>query len=334
MPTYKDSGVDFNTISRFRNALVDELKFSGEGHKRAIKIGHYAGLVSFMGGYLALHTDGVGTKTIMAKEFNYFDEIGYDLVGMNVNDIISIGAEPIAMVDYIASSDFDENQGRMIGKSINAACAEAGIPVVGGETASVPDLIRGIDISGTAVGFVKEGEEIDGREIIAGDRIIGLPSKGFHSNGFSLIRKIYENKRNRLEDEINGTPLWRLLLKGTTIYSKRIFGILEETEIHGMAHITGGGFRNIPRLGQKLFEIKIPNIPEIFRVVTEEGSIPPKEAFETFNMGIGFVIISPKSEVDNIFDSLKILNPVELGVVKEGNGVSIENYGIKYSGYY
>lgn len=336
MPSYKESGVNFHSVGEFRDSIVKNLSFKGKRYARAASIGHYAGLVSFSDGYVALHTDGVGTKTILALKYGYFDEVGNDLIGMNVNDIVCIGAEPIAMVDYIATSIFDKKAGTRIGKSINDACREAGISMIGGETASVPDLITGIDISGTVVGFLKKGKEITGKKIREGDRIIGLRSNGFHSNGFSLIRKIYEKKEDKLEEKFDGLSLWKLLLRGTRIYSAMIMKILgeEELEIHGMAHITGGGVRNILRLKRMKYSINFPEIPELFNKVIEDGSIPMKEAFQVFNMGIGFVVVAPKRETDLIMERLSTFSPEIIGEVNQGSGLVIKNLGIRYRDYY
>lgn len=334
MPKYKESGVDFSSIGRFRNAIIGELTYKGSKYKRAANIGHYSGLVSYQGGYIAIHTDNVGTKTIMALEYGYFDQLGYDLVGMNVNDIVCIGAEPMAMVDYIAGSILDQKSGEKLGKSINDASKEAGIPVVGGETASVPDLIRGIDVSGTVVGRLEKGKEITGRNIREGDRIIGLPSNGIHSNGFSLIRKIYERKKELLEEDFGGSPLWLSLMKGTRIYSKPIYKISQEFDIHGISHITGGGVRNLLRLKEARFKLNYPEIPALFRKVMDDGGISDREAFEVFNMGIGMMIVVSKKEEDDVIQELRKLDPANIGTVGEGTGVSVDNHGVRYSSYY
>lgn len=334
MPRYRESGVDFDSVAAFRNAIIDELKFEGTRFKRAAKIGHYSGLVSFNDNYVAIHTDNVGTKTILALDHGYFDQIGYDLVGMNVNDIVCMGAEPMAMVNYVAGSMLRKEIGKSIGRSINDACREAGISMVGGETASVPDLVRGIDISGTVVGNLEKGKVITGKRIKERDRVIGLRSNGIHSNGFSLIRKIYENKRELLEEKLGGEQFWKALLRGTKIYSKKVFELTQEFDIHGISHITGGGVRNLLRLTDARFKLVYPEIPDLFRKILQDGGISSQEAFEVFNMGIGMMIISSKREEDAIMQELAKLNPVDLGEVGAGKGVSVENYGVMYQSYY
>ncbi|MGC8562772.1 MAG: phosphoribosylformylglycinamidine cyclo-ligase [Thermoplasmata archaeon] len=334
MPKYKESGVDFDSVGAFRNAIIDELTFEGTKFKRVTKIGHYSGLISYLGNYIAIHTDNVGTKTIMALEHRYFDQIGYDLVGMNVNDIVCMGAEPMAMVNYIAGSMLGSDLGKVIGRSINDACREAGISMVGGETASVPDLVKGIDISGTVVGNLEKGKEITGKRINEGDRIIGLQSNGVHSNGFSLIRKIYENRKAMLEEMFEGDQFWKVLLNGTKIYSKKIFELTQEFDIHGISHVTGGGVRNLLRLKEARFKLTYQEIPVLFKKIMQDGGISNQDAFEIFNMGIGMMVISSKRETDAIMQELSKFSPVDLGEVGDGVGVSVENYGVKYESYY
>jgi len=334
MPTYRESGVDFDSVGAFRDSIVRNLTYRGGRYRRAIGIGHYSGLVTFGDKYIAIHTDNVGTKTILALRYRYFEEIGNDLVGMNVNDIVCIGAEPVAMVDYIAGSVQDKDIGETIGRSINSAAREAGVSFVGGETASVPDLINGIDISGTVVGLVEKGKVIDGHAVRAGDKIVGIPSSGFHSNGFSLLRKIYEKREDALETRVDGVPYWKRLLRGTKIYSAHLLPLIESIRVHGISHITGGGVRNISRLKGMLYEIEFPEIPYIFEKAIEDGEIPMSEAFQTFNMGIGMVLILPGREVRDAMDELDRLGPVVIGEVKSGKGVHIKNYDLKYEGYY
>ncbi len=334
MTKYSESGVDFDSVGNFRRSIISELTFKGGKYRRATDIGHYSGLVSFMGNYIAIHTDNVGTKTIMALEHKYMDELGYDLVGMNVNDIVCMGAEPMAMVDYIAGSVLDEDSGRMLGRSINEACREAGIPMVGGETASVPDLVKGIDISGTVVGYLERGKVITGRFVKEGDRIIGLESSGFHSNGFSLIRRTYEARPDLLNKNFHGEKLWKKLLKGTRIYSKEVYKLTQELDIHGIAHITGGGIRNLLRLNKKGYRLTYPKIPDLFTKIINDGGISYQEAFEVFNMGIGMMVIASKKDEDQVIQELSKFNPQELGIVVSGRGVAVSNYGLKYANYY
>ncbi len=334
MPNYRDAGVDFESIGKFRNKLISALKFKGSKYRMASEIGHYAGLVEFRDGYLALHTDGVGTKTIYALKFDYFDEIGYDLIGMNVNDIVSIGAEPIAMVDYIASSIFSGEIGEKIGRSLNSASEKAGVALVGGETASVPDIVKGIDVSGTVMGYLKKDRVIDGSKIEEGDVIIGLESSGVHSNGFSLVRKIYDNLQDSLFDDFNGIPLWKALMKGTIIYAREIIELTKRIEVHGLAHITGGGVRNLVRLSKKKFLIDNFEVDPLFLKIKDDGNLDYREMFETFNMGYGYMIISSKKDCEEIIDYLRDFNPRIIGRVMQGEGVELKEFGIKYSGYY
>ncbi len=334
MVKYGESGVDFGSVGSFRNAIIRELNYKGSKYKRAASIGQYSGLISFLGNYIAIHTDNVGTKTVTALKYNYFDEIGYDLVGMNVNDVICMGAEPMAMVDYIAGKMLDEKTGTAIGKSINRACREAGISMVGGETASVPDLVKGIDISGTVVGYLERSREITGKNIVEGDRVIGLESNGVHSNGFSLIRKIYEKKSRSMDEEIDGIPLWKSILKGTRLYSKQLLELTREFDIHGISHITGGGVRNLLRLKNARYKLKYPEIPNLFQKIIADGRIPMQEAFQVFNMGIGMMLVVSKRDEEEVMQRLTKFNPVDLGEVGSGTGVTVDNFGTKYTSYY
>lgn len=332
MIKYSDSGVDISKIGNFRNELISRLEFNGRW-KIGVGIGHYAGLIEFNDYYLALHTDGVGTKTILAMDHRYFSEIGYDLVGMNVNDLASMNIEPIAMVDYIASSTFDLDIAAQIGDSLNSALKFADISIVGGETASMPDLINGIDISGTVMGIVERSKLIDGSRIDVGDEILGIRSSGFHSNGFSLIRKILKENDDLENETINGEKLWKLLLRGTRIYSKLISDISSKYNIKGMAHITGGGFTNLLRLKKLLYRINYTeSIPELINIIIEKGNIDMEEAFRTFNMGIGFILVADKNESHGLLNEYAEI--VKIGEVDSGSGIIITPYNIKYSSYY
>ncbi len=332
MIKYSDSGVNFDDVGAFRKELISHLRNHGKWNV-PLGIGHYAGLIEFGEYYLALHTDGVGTKTILALKHNYLRELGHDLIAMNVNDLSSMNIEAVAMVDYIASSIFYKELGEQLGESLNSALEEADISIIGGETASVPDLINGLDISGTVLGIVKKNMIITGEKISEGDYIIGIPSSGFHSNGYSLIRKILDLNPG-LEDEIvGGEKLWKKLLKGTRIYSRTIEEISLKFDLHGMAHITGGGFRNLLRLKQMHYKINYEiDIPEIFKIIIDRGNVSYQEAFQTFNMGVGFVIILDDKNGKKLLDEYEDL--IKIGVVEKGNGVSIAPYNVFYANYY
>ncbi|MEM0130242.1 MAG: AIR synthase-related protein, partial [Thermoplasmatales archaeon] len=173
-----------------------------------------------------------------------------------------------------------------------------------------------------------------GMKISPGDEIIGIPSSGFHSNGFSLLRKVYEGKDDILNSTVDGLPLWKRLLAGTKVYSRQVLSLLDDLEIHGISHVTGGGVRNLSRLKRMRYRLNFPEIPYIFKKVMEDGNIPIREAFQTFNMGIGMFIILPKEVERDALDRLEDLNPAVVGEVSRGDGVEVSNFNLVYRGYY
>lgn len=191
MVTYKDAGVDISHEDKVIKALVSQITFKRSDIKPAELGLHYAGAVEFGDYYLVLSTDGVGSKMIVAEMANKFDTVGIDMIAMNVNDAICIGAEPIALVDYLAVGHITEEIAEQIGKGLNEGAKEANINIVGGETATLPDMIKGIDLAGTVLAIVKKDEIITGKDVKAGDVIVGLRSSGIHSNGLSLARKVF-----------------------------------------------------------------------------------------------------------------------------------------------
>src|SRR5438552_116994 len=217
--------------------------------KPLTKIGHFTGLVDFGYYALSLCTDSVGTKVLVAKEMRKWDTIGIDCVAMNVNDMICIGAEPLAFVDYVAVSDYDREVARQIGIGLNRGAELANVSIIGGEIAVVPELVRELDLAGTCFGVVRKSKIIDGRAIRTGDVIVGLPSAGIHSNGLTLARRILRDASVTLSDPVSqeGRPWGDELLEPTAIYVKPVLRAIRKATIHGMAHITGGGLRNLVR---------------------------------------------------------------------------------------
>ncbi|MEM3265042.1 MAG: phosphoribosylformylglycinamidine cyclo-ligase, partial [Thermoplasmata archaeon] len=242
MKTYSEAGVNIDNKSIFLDLMLSQIKFHRE--QNIILKGHYTGLVDFGEHYLALNTDGVGTKMIVAEEVKKFDTVGIDCVAMNVNDTICVGAEPLAMVDYLIINRYDSWIAEQIGKGLNKGLELANIELVGGETAVMPDLVNNIDLSGTALGIVKKDKLISGSAISDGDLIIGIESSGLHSNGFTLVRKLIKEHNISYNEKIGEAKLDSLLLEPTRIYVKEILELLKISEIHGLANITGGGLRN------------------------------------------------------------------------------------------
>ena len=259
--SYAKAGVDRDAEEKSVSAILKIIKTTQK--EMSIPEGHYAASVPFGENLISLATDGVGSKVILAQELGKYDTIGIDCVAMNVNDLLAIGSIPYAFVDYIAIRKPDEKLLSEIVKGLAEGCIQSEIPLVGGETAILPEIItsisneQGFDVAGTALGVHKTNESITGEKISSGDTIIGVSSTGVHSNGFTLARKVMTDSESKKE-----------LLIPTRIYVKLIKSLLDShrERIHGMAHITGGGFTNLLRIGKFHYSIEIDkeNIPPIF----------------------------------------------------------------------
>ncbi len=333
MLTYAQAGVDDEKTTVALRGIISLAKATfefrrGRAGEPVEDLGHYAALMDFGDFYLAMTTDGVGTKVLVAEAVGKFDTIGIDMVAMNVNDLLCVGAEPVALVDYLAVKEPDEKIFAEIGKGLYEGARQAGIAIVGGETAVMPDLINGLDLAGTAIGVVEKGKVITGEKIKPGDAVLGISSSGIHSNGLTLARKLLIPKYG-LEHEYEGKKLWELLLEPTRIYVKPIQELLGSAEVHGLAHITGGGLLNLKRLTSYGFSLQMPEMEGIFKLIHENG-VPLEEMFRVFNMGVGMVVVVPGEEKE---EALEILNrhyeSFELGVVTEEPGIRVENYGVK-----
>ncbi|MGI0060586.1 MAG: phosphoribosylformylglycinamidine cyclo-ligase, partial [Nitrosotalea sp.] len=269
--TYKDAGIDIKKIKQSQQS-IGNLIASTHGLQKKAKtmsgFGHYAGIVEIPGGtLLATHTDGVGTKVMIAQMMKKYDTVGIDCVAMNVNDIVCTGAVPISFVDYIAANKNDQKIFNQIVKGLVSGAKEAQVPIVGGETAILPDLIAGknfsFDLAGMVVGILKKSDMILGDKIKTGDAIIGINSSGLHSNGYSLARKALFSKYS-IRDKIKGIGvLGDALLAPTEIYVKPVLQAIKECNIHGLAHITGGAFTKLLRLKKIGFLLDdIPDAPQ------------------------------------------------------------------------
>jgi len=331
--TYAQAGVDIESKNNAVSKLIKQLTYKRSTNPSLNLKGHYAGLFDLGGFYGALTTDGVGTKLIIAQELNKWDTVGIDCIAMNVNDLIVLGMEPISMVDYIAADKINESILEDIGKGLNEGSKIANIEIVGGETALMPDMVKGIDLSGTAFGISKGKRIIDGSEISEGDLIIGLSSSGVHSNGYSLIRKIIKDNNISLNEKIDGKTLGDLLITPTKIYVRDILPLLDM--VNGMAHITGGSFRNFVRLTNKhSFVINDLITPQkIFEYIKKEGNVEDTEMYQTFNMGMGFAIIANEKYEKEILKATHNHNPKVVGYIEKGKGVYIKEYNIKYEKY-
>ena len=313
--TYSEAGVDIDASEKATEALIAQIKgVNRKGDGEAIKLDNgFAGLVKLGDGALAMCTDGVGSKLLLAEEMDSIHTVGIDCVAMNTNDLICVGAEPLSFVDYVALDKPDEELMAKIGKGLAEGCKQSNCTLSGGETAILPELVHGFDIAGTSVGYVKQDEIIDGTRISDGDTLIGLKSSGPHSNGYTLIRKLFDGDKE----------LGKKLVEPTRIYVKEVMSLIKQINVHGIAHITGGGLDNISRINDN-FQYVIDNpfpVPSIFDWLQERGNIEDKEMYRTFNMGMGMVIIVNKDDAEK---SVSILGEHAqiIGSVRDGKGVT------------
>ncbi len=255
--------------------------------------GHYASVIKLDSETgIALSTDGVGTKLLVAEELGRFDSVGIDCVAMNVNDVICVGAEPLAMLDYIAVQKAEPGVCEEIGVGLARGAELAGVEIPGGELAQLGDLVSSVDVSGACFGTVPLEEIVDGSAVQPGDAVIGLPSSGIHSNGYTLARSALQGIS--LDDDRLGRPLGEVLLEPTEIYVKPVLELLRsEVDVRGLAHITSGGLGNLLRLAAEVgYEIDEPlPVPPIFALIQERGNVSEEEMYDVFNMGCGFCLV-------------------------------------------
>lgn len=341
--TYARSGVDRTPIAKGLGALVAELRFrpSASRGRKLEGIGHYAGIVRVGGTTFALTTDTVGTKSLLAEAAGRWEEVGEDVVHVNVNDLAAVGARPIALVDCLSLPRADPAILAALGRGLDRGLRRANCHLLGGETAIVPDLVRGPDLGGTALGvFPGRRRPILGGAIRPGDRILGLASSGLHANGLTLVRKLLEARGWPLTRPRPGArvPLGEELLRATRCYVPAVEAIADLPGVTGLAHISGGGVRNLVRLhGARRFVLDgWPDPPALFSFLAREGPIAAEEMYQTFNMGVGFVIVVRPGAVEAVRRKLGRVRagPVlDLGKVASGTGVSLPHRGLDYTGY-
>jgi phosphoribosylformylglycinamidine cyclo-ligase len=303
---YARAGVDTGEARGGIGALVAALSRidTGRPSRSLVPSGHYASVLALDElTAVAICTDGVGTKLIVAEAMNRFDTVGIDCIAMNVNDLVCVGAEPIALVDYVAVELADEAMLGALGEGLREGASQAAIEIPGGELAQVPEMLRGhpsprgIDLVGTAIGVVQRDGIVTGERIAPGDLVIGVPSSGLHSNGYSLARKaLRELGGLSLEDSPPelGRPLADELLEPTVIYVRAAMELLRsEVQVHGLAHITGDGMLNLLRLNPGVgYHIDAPLEPQpIFGLIQRCGNVPDTEMWEVFNMGTGLCCV-------------------------------------------
>lgn len=322
--TYKDAGVDIEAGER----VVELIKKSVRSTFRPgvlTDIGGFGGLFAidkdrYREPVLTASTDGVGTKLKVAQALDVHDTVGIDLVAMCVNDILVQGAEPLFFLDYFATGHLEPEKAASVIEGIAEGCRQAGCALLGGETAEMPGFYPPgeYDLAGFTVGIVEKDEVITGNKISEGDKILGLASSGLHSNGYSLVRKLIDAKNLSLDKSYRGgdLTLGEELLRPTRIYVKSILELIRSYPVKGLAHITGGGLtHNIPRILPDTVdaEIKIGSwdIPPIFEFIQFEGNVPEGEMLQTFNMGIGLVVVIDASIAQEAADLL----------IQEGEGV-------------
>jgi phosphoribosylformylglycinamidine cyclo-ligase len=305
---YAKAGVSQGDADAAVAALVSALAASAPAESRqALASGHYANVVRIddrIG--VALSTDGVGTKLVVAEQLGRWNTVGIDCVAMNVNDVVCVGAEPLAMVDYLAVDRADPEIAGAIGIGLARGAQLAGIEIVGGELAQLGELINGLDLAGACFGIVDLDSLVTGAEIEPGDAVIGLPSSGLHSNGYTLARSALDGIP--MDDERLGRALGDILLEPTEIYVKPIVELLRsEVGVRGLAHITSGGLDNLLRLEAEVgYEIDDPlPVPPIFTLIQELADVSDEEMHEVFNMGCGFCVVVSGAHQDAALKKLR-----------------------------
>lgn len=326
MITYKEAGVNIEEgyrsvklIKEYASRTMSEYVLNG--------LGSFAGMVELPEGYkkpvLVSGTDGVGTKLDIAFKTKKYDTVGIDCVAMCVNDILCHGAKPLFFLDYIACGKLEAEVAADLVKGVSEGCIQGDCALIGGETAEMPGFYRDgeYDMAGFAVGIVDKDKIINGKNIKEGDKLIGITSSGIHSNGYSLVRKIFTD----LNEDLNGQEIWKTLITPTKIYVKPVLELLKSFEIKGMSHITGGGFiENVPRMfnGNNLTAVIKKNsypLSSIFERIMEKG-VDENHMYNTFNMGIGFILCVKESDVEGIIKKLIEMGEkaYEIGYITSG----------------
>lgn len=324
MVTYKDAGVNieegYETVSKIKD-------YAKKTYTKDVlnNLGSFAGMFA-LGNYknpvLVSGTDGVGTKLAIAFKLKKYDTVGIDCVAMCVNDILCHGAKPLFFLDYMACGKLSAETASQIVKGVSEGCLQAESALIGGETAEMPGFYKDgdYDLAGFSVGIVEKDEIIDGSKIEDKDVLIGIASSGVHSNGFSLVRKLVPD----IEIDFHGKKIGEVLLEPTKIYVKPVLKLMEKFEIRGMAHVTGGGFyENIPRMFKGDFTAVINKnsyeVPEIFKYLMSLG-VKEEDMYNTFNMGIGFVLCVKQEDKAAVIDTLKEFGEeaFEIGYVEAG----------------
>jgi phosphoribosylformylglycinamidine cyclo-ligase len=343
---YAQSGVDTGAADRGVAALVSVLRTidPGRASRSVLPSGHYAAVLQVAPNLgIAVGTDGVGSKLIVAEQTGRYDTVGIDCVAMNVNDVVCVGAEPLALLDYLAVEQADPEVMEAIGVGLKAGAEAAGVEIPGGEVAVLPELIQGhpsphgFDLTAACFGTVALDALVTGAACAPGDALIGLPSSGLHSNGYSLARAAlggldYDERPAAL----GGASVADALLEPTVIYVRAVLELLRSgADVRGLAHITGGGLMNLVRLHADVgFEIDTPlPVPPVFGLVQELGGVADAEMWEVFNMGCGFCAVVPEAEADAAIALLARRHPgtARIGTVTgDADRVSVPALGLAF----
>ncbi len=334
--TYAKAGVDIDRKSGAIDSLVGELGFRRQGRGRMVDAkGLFTSLIDFGDVYLTLCTDGVGTKLLIAAELEKWDSVGIDCVAMNVNDTICVGAEPMSFVDYVAIDRPDPELSASLGRGLEKGAELSNMDIVGGEIAVLPEMVNGVDISGTCLGYMLKERLIRGQDVKEGDVIVALRSSGVHSNGLTLARKVAEAAGVGMRDEVPelGRSLGMELLEPTEIYVRQVLSIIEGHEVRGMVNITGGGLRNFLRLRPDLrYVVDDPVEPQpIFRLLQDWGGVSDQEMYQTFNMGMGYALLCGREDAESIVQEWP--NAAIVGRAEKGRGSLLESKGLLYENY-
>jgi phosphoribosylformylglycinamidine cyclo-ligase len=344
---YAAAGVDTDRADEGVGALVSVLRTIelGRPSRSVLASGHYASVLRVTDELgIAISTDGVGSKLVVAEEADRLETVGIDCVAMNVNDVICVGAEPIALVDYLAVEEVDAGRLARIGRGLKIGAEAAGCEIPGGELAVLPELIRGhpsphgFDLCATCIGTVGLEDIVTGERIAAGDALIGVPSSGLHSNGYTLARRaLLGDGGLTLDDrpaELGGASVADALLEPTVIYVRAVLELLRSgVPVHGLAHITGGGLTNLLRLGGGYaIEEPLP-VPPVFDLVARLGRVPAAEMWEVFNMGCGLVAVVPEDRAGEASSILSARHPGarRIGTATDRTGhVEAPSLGLAY----
>jgi len=308
--TYAEAGVDIAGQEAATAALVGA---AGEFE------GDFAGLLDIGDRYLALAADGVGTKLLVAEAIDDYSTIGIDCIAMNANDLVAAGVEPVAFVDYLAVEEPDDETAEQIGEGLRVGAERAGVALVGGETAVMPDVIRGLDIAGTCAGLAPKDGPFPGAAEV-GDVLVGWASSGIHSNGLTLAREAV-TREHEYTDPFPPDPdrsIAEELLEPTRIYAD-VLPVLRDHETHAAAHVTGGGWTNLARMGDHHYAVTDPfDAQSVFEFVQSEGDVDDEEMHRTFNMGTGFVAALPEADAESVVEVSDDARTI--GHVEDGDG--------------